>query len=158
MHQKINIIIEILKEFVFDIIFYHIAVCYISIYSYTYMFLSSHSLFNYCSNYLFLIYFHQLFTSITSINLISWNNIVNFITNVNFINLYISVKYLDNIPDDVITELNIPTGAPLVYYLDENLKPIPHKDAIAPLQVQKLKCFYDVFMVLLWYFVYKNMR
>ena len=46
-----------------------------------------------------------------------------------------SVKYLDNIPDDVITELNIPTGAPLVYHLDENLKPIPHKDAIAPLQV-----------------------
>eukprot|EP00596_Hydrurales_sp_CCMP1899_P007466 CAMPEP_0119041770 /NCGR_PEP_ID=MMETSP1177-20130426/13523_1 /TAXON_ID=2985 /ORGANISM="Ochromonas sp, Strain CCMP1899" /LENGTH=181 /DNA_ID=CAMNT_0007008073 /DNA_START=324 /DNA_END=869 /DNA_ORIENTATION=+ len=44
------------------------------------------------------------------------------------------VKYLDNIPDDVITELNIPTGAPLVYILDENLKPIPQKDAIAPLQ------------------------
>jgi hypothetical protein len=46
------------------------------------------------------------------------------------------VKYLDNIPDDVITELNIPTGAPLIYHLDENLKPIPHKDAIAPLQVR----------------------
>ena len=43
------------------------------------------------------------------------------------------VKYLDNIPDDVIAELNIPTGVPLVYNLDENLKPIPHKDAIAPL-------------------------
>lgn len=44
------------------------------------------------------------------------------------------VKYLDNIPDDVITELNIPTGAPLVYELDDNLKPIPHKNAIAPLK------------------------
>lgn len=44
------------------------------------------------------------------------------------------VKYLDNIPEDVIAELNIPTGAPLVYTLDENLKPIPHRDAIAPLQ------------------------
>jgi len=44
------------------------------------------------------------------------------------------VKYLDNIPEDVIAELNIPTGAPLVYTLDENLKPIPHKDSIAPLQ------------------------
>ena len=64
------------------------------------------------------------------------------------------MKYLDNIPDDVITELNIPTGAPLVYYLDENLKPIPHKDAIAPLQVRKISNFYVVLM----YFVYENMR
>ena len=45
------------------------------------------------------------------------------------------VKYLDNITEDVIAELNIPTGAPLVYHLDENLKPIPHKNAIKPLQV-----------------------
>ena len=44
------------------------------------------------------------------------------------------VKYLDNIPESVISELNIPTGVPLVYDLDENLRPIPHKDAIAPLQ------------------------
>jgi len=44
------------------------------------------------------------------------------------------VKYLDDIPEDVIAGLNIPTGVPLVYYLDENLKPIPHPDAIAPLQ------------------------
>jgi 2,3-bisphosphoglycerate-dependent phosphoglycerate mutase len=44
------------------------------------------------------------------------------------------VKYLDNIPEDVITELNIPTGVPLVYELDENFRPIPHPDAIAPLQ------------------------
>ncbi|MFZ5909491.1 MAG: 2,3-diphosphoglycerate-dependent phosphoglycerate mutase [Chloroflexota bacterium] len=36
------------------------------------------------------------------------------------------VKYLDDIPDDVITELNIPTGIPLVYELDEDLKPIQH--------------------------------
>lgn len=34
------------------------------------------------------------------------------------------VKYLDNIPDADIVELNIPTGIPLVYELDENLKPI----------------------------------
>lgn len=34
------------------------------------------------------------------------------------------VKYLDNIPDDEIVKLNIPTGIPLVYELDENLKPI----------------------------------
>lgn len=35
-------------------------------------------------------------------------------------------KYLDNIPDNLIVELNIPTGIPLVYELDANLKPIKH--------------------------------
>ena len=34
------------------------------------------------------------------------------------------VKYLDNIPDDEIVELNIPTGIPLVYELDADLKPL----------------------------------
>jgi 2,3-bisphosphoglycerate-dependent phosphoglycerate mutase len=34
------------------------------------------------------------------------------------------VKYLDNIADDEIVKLNIPTGVPLVYELDENMKPI----------------------------------
>jgi 2,3-bisphosphoglycerate-dependent phosphoglycerate mutase len=36
------------------------------------------------------------------------------------------VKYLDNIPEEEIVKLNIPTGMPLVYELDENLKPITH--------------------------------
>ena len=36
------------------------------------------------------------------------------------------VKYLDDIPDADIVELNIPTGQPLVYELDESLKPIRH--------------------------------
>lgn len=36
------------------------------------------------------------------------------------------VKYLDNIPDEEIVGLNIPTGVPLIYELDENLKPIKH--------------------------------
>ncbi len=36
------------------------------------------------------------------------------------------VKYLDNVPDDEIVGMNIPTGVPLVYELDENLKPIKH--------------------------------
>ncbi len=36
------------------------------------------------------------------------------------------VKYLDNIPEDEIVELNIPTGMPLVYELDDELKPIRH--------------------------------
>ena len=36
------------------------------------------------------------------------------------------VKYLDDIPDDEIVELNIPTGIPLVYELDDNLKPLSH--------------------------------
>lgn len=34
------------------------------------------------------------------------------------------VKYLDKIPDDKIVALNIPTGIPLVYELDEQLQPI----------------------------------
>lgn len=34
------------------------------------------------------------------------------------------VKHLDEIPDDEILGLNIPTGIPLVYELDDNLKPI----------------------------------
>lgn len=34
------------------------------------------------------------------------------------------VKYLDNISDAEITELNIPTGIPLVYELDSDLKPL----------------------------------
>lgn len=44
------------------------------------------------------------------------------------------VKHLDGISSEEITGLNIPTGVPLVYELDENLKPIPHQDAISPLQ------------------------
>ena len=37
------------------------------------------------------------------------------------------VKYLDNISNEAIVELNIPTGIPLVYELeDETLKPIKH--------------------------------
>jgi 2,3-bisphosphoglycerate-dependent phosphoglycerate mutase len=36
------------------------------------------------------------------------------------------VKYLDNIPDDKIVQVNIPTGIPLVYELDDSLKPVRH--------------------------------
>jgi 2,3-bisphosphoglycerate-dependent phosphoglycerate mutase len=36
------------------------------------------------------------------------------------------VKYLDNISDEVIPGLNIPTGVPLVYELDEDMHPIKH--------------------------------
>lgn len=46
------------------------------------------------------------------------------------------VKYLDNVSDEDIIDLNIPTGAPLLYELDGELKPITHRylgdpDAIA---------------------------
>ena len=34
------------------------------------------------------------------------------------------VKYLDNVSEEAIIKLNIPTGQPLVYELDANLKPI----------------------------------
>ncbi len=36
------------------------------------------------------------------------------------------VKHLDNISDQAITELNIPTGIPLVYELDQDLRPLKH--------------------------------
>jgi 2,3-bisphosphoglycerate-dependent phosphoglycerate mutase len=36
------------------------------------------------------------------------------------------VKYLDNVPNDEIVELNIPTGIPLLYELGDNLRPIRH--------------------------------
>lgn len=46
------------------------------------------------------------------------------------------VKYLDQVPDEEIVKLNIPTGIPLVYELDADLKPLTHyylgePDAIA---------------------------
>ena len=36
------------------------------------------------------------------------------------------VKFLDRVSDEDIVELNIPTGAPLVYELDDALRPIKH--------------------------------
>ena len=36
------------------------------------------------------------------------------------------MKYLDNVSDQEIVGLNIPTGIPLVYELDDLLRPIKH--------------------------------
>ncbi len=36
------------------------------------------------------------------------------------------IKYLDKVSDSEIVNLNIPTGTPLVYELDENLNPLKH--------------------------------
>lgn len=47
------------------------------------------------------------------------------------------VKYLDNIPDDVIPGLNIPTGMPLVYELQDDLKPIRNYYLGDPQKVKK---------------------
>jgi 2,3-bisphosphoglycerate-dependent phosphoglycerate mutase len=46
------------------------------------------------------------------------------------------VKYLDKIPDEVIAEVEIPTGIPLVYKLDDQLHAVDHfylgdRDAVA---------------------------
>jgi 2,3-bisphosphoglycerate-dependent phosphoglycerate mutase len=38
-------------------------------------------------------------------------------------------KHLDQIPDDLITGLEIPTGIPLAYTLDANLRPLKDKDS-----------------------------
>ena len=49
------------------------------------------------------------------------------------------VKYLDDISEKDILELNIPTGIPLVYTLDQDMKPLGHRylgdaDAVAKAQ------------------------
>jgi 2,3-bisphosphoglycerate-dependent phosphoglycerate mutase len=36
------------------------------------------------------------------------------------------IKYLDNVSDDDIVELNVPTGQPLVYELTDDLEPVRH--------------------------------
>merc|ERR1712183_549930 len=43
------------------------------------------------------------------------------------------VKYLDDISPEEICELNIPTAVPLVYELDDDLKPIAQPGAFTPL-------------------------
>lgn len=47
------------------------------------------------------------------------------------------VKYLDDISEEDIVELNIPTGVPLVYELDEELKPIRHYYLGDPEEIRK---------------------
>jgi len=47
------------------------------------------------------------------------------------------VKYLDNISEADIVKLNIPTGLPLVYELDDNLKPVKNYYLGDPEEVKK---------------------
>jgi 2,3-bisphosphoglycerate-dependent phosphoglycerate mutase len=47
------------------------------------------------------------------------------------------VKHLDGISDDAIVELNIPTGVPLLYELDDELRPVRHEYLGDPEQVRK---------------------
>ncbi len=47
------------------------------------------------------------------------------------------VKYLDNVADNDIVGMNIPTGIPLVYELDKNLKPINRTYIGDPEEVKK---------------------
>ncbi len=47
------------------------------------------------------------------------------------------VKYLDSVSDQDIVGLNIPTGMPLVYELDDNLKPIKHYYLGDPEEIKK---------------------
>jgi len=47
------------------------------------------------------------------------------------------VKYLDGVSDDDIVGLNIPTGIPLVYELDDDLRPIRHFYVGDPKAVKK---------------------
>jgi 2,3-bisphosphoglycerate-dependent phosphoglycerate mutase len=47
------------------------------------------------------------------------------------------VKHLDGVSDDAIVELNIPTGVPLLYELDDGLRPLRHEYLGDPEQVRK---------------------
>jgi len=47
------------------------------------------------------------------------------------------VKYLDNVSEAEIINLNIPTAMPLVYELDDDLKPIQHYYLGDPAEVAK---------------------
>jgi 2,3-bisphosphoglycerate-dependent phosphoglycerate mutase len=49
------------------------------------------------------------------------------------------VKFLDGISAQEITELNIPTAAPLVYHLDRDLRPVSKGH---PLAMKPLSGFY----------------
>lgn len=48
------------------------------------------------------------------------------------------VKYLDDMSEEDVLELNIPTGVPLVYDLDENMKPISKQYLGDPEAVQAM--------------------
>ncbi|MEE4376387.1 MAG: 2,3-diphosphoglycerate-dependent phosphoglycerate mutase [Candidatus Competibacteraceae bacterium] len=48
------------------------------------------------------------------------------------------VKYLDDVSDEQILGMNIPTGIPLVYELDENLRPIKNYYLGDPEEIKKL--------------------
>lgn len=47
------------------------------------------------------------------------------------------VKHLDNISEDTIPSVEIPTGIPLIYKLDENLKPVSSRYLGDPDEVEK---------------------
>ena len=49
------------------------------------------------------------------------------------------VKYLDGISDADIVELNIPTGVPLVYELDDNLEPVRSEYLGDPEEIRRLQ-------------------
>ncbi len=48
------------------------------------------------------------------------------------------IKYLDDITDEDILKLNIPTGLPIAYELDDNLRPIKKEYLCEPEQLEKL--------------------
>jgi len=47
------------------------------------------------------------------------------------------VKYLDNLSEEEVLDLNIPTGVPLVYELDDDLKPIRRYYLGDPAQIEQ---------------------
>jgi 2,3-bisphosphoglycerate-dependent phosphoglycerate mutase len=48
------------------------------------------------------------------------------------------IKYLDDMSDEAVLKLNIPTGLPIAYELDDNLRPISKKYLCEPERLEKL--------------------
>ena len=48
------------------------------------------------------------------------------------------IKYLDELSDDAIVALNVPTAVPLVYELDANMRPIKNYYLADPEELKKL--------------------
>ena len=48
------------------------------------------------------------------------------------------MKYLDDMTAEEILKVNIPTGLPIAYQLDDNLRPVDKKFLCEPEQLEKL--------------------
>ena len=71
-------------------------------------------------------------------NLFQFGGSINFQMFFTILKIIINVfKYLDDVSEEDILGMNVPTGMPLVYELDENLKPVSRQYLSDPEKVAK---------------------